>query len=209
MNLQIPLRSVLVLLAFTASAALAHNDPSLSDPSPSDGPCVEEGTAQTVPYDATCCDTPCAMSCKAKGCRTRCCGRDVCVSSIVEVTEKKKCWNVECEKVCIPKVVAPWAKGGSKLKCLGSLLRGKANCSDSCGCGDAACPDCAEGCCQSPRCGKVRCGKVRCVRVLESESYEVTKSECKWEIRRLPPCGQGACGGNCDGQSVGTDGCGN
>jgi hypothetical protein len=54
---------------------------------------------------------------------------------------------------------------------------GCSSCCAACGCASCEC-----------MCGPSICGQVRCVSVLDSKEYEVTKCECKWEIRRLPPC---------------------
>jgi hypothetical protein len=113
--------------------------------------------------------------CHSQAC---CCSREVCVPTIEKVTEERSCWNVTCEKVCIPAVRMPWEAGGSRLT-LFSWLR-----SPCCGTACLTC-GCANGGCT---CCLPACGQVRCVNVLGSEDYEVTKCQCKWEIRRLPPC---------------------
>jgi hypothetical protein len=112
-------------------------------------------------------------SCRVCNCQQCCCPREVCVPTIEKVTEKESCWTVTGEKVCIPAVRLPWQSGGSPLT-LFSWLRHP--CCTTCKCANC------EACCPPV------CGQVRCVNVLDSKEYEVTKCECKWEIRRLPPC---------------------
>jgi hypothetical protein len=122
----------------------------------------------------------------------RCCrGRDVCCATVEEATEEKSCWNVKCEKVCIPAVRLPWEPGGSKLTLFSWLnKRAKCQCGSPATCGEQ-CDQCAgasEGWCAP------KCGPVRSIRVLESESYEVKTCRCKWEIRHLPGCCEAQCG---------------
>jgi hypothetical protein len=115
------------------------------------------------------------------------------VATVEKEKVEKHCWCTETKKICVPKVVCPWSKGGSGLT-LFSFLKNRGGC-----CGDAYCSD-ACGCCNNGCCGngcgcmKPRCGKVICVRDLKKKTYECEKCVCKWEIRRLPACcGQGCC----------------
>lgn len=187
--------------------------------------------AQVVPTGCcgkTCCEPSCGgYSCCDEDYRSECCGRDgclvanmrcreccgkVCQSTIEEVTEEKSCWKIECEEICVPRVVCPWAEGGSGLT-LFSCLK-KRGCSANCGdtCGDCCDSCCGNGCCGKGGCNAPRCGDVRCVRVLDSEDYEVTKCKCNWDIKegcyRYGPgcgsdCGCGECGDACGcGRSV-------
>ena len=156
---------------------------------------------------AGCCDVSCSDATCGNGCGdcvgNRCCrGRDVCCATVERVKEEKSCYCVDCEKICVPKVVCPWAKGGSGLTLFNCLKSKKCN---GCGCGQS-CGDCCDSCCDTCNngCGNCcggccipRCGEVKAVRVLDSKDYEVTKCECKWKIRRLPPCGS-SCGSCCD-----------
>ncbi len=107
------------------------------------------------------------------------CGRDVCCLKMEQEQVTKHCWDVECKKICVPPITFPWE--GSGL----SLFKGFGK---SCSCKEGRCPKCTTR----------RCGKVRSIRVLKREQYEVTKCQCKWEVRRLPACRcDGACGGTC------------
>lgn len=158
-----------------------------------------------------CCEPSCGCEAGCGDCcGCDCCCREVCVASVEKEKVEKHCWKVECDKICIPKVVCPWGEGGSGLT-LFSWMK-KKGCNS--GCGDACCADvcgtgcCSRGCCSSGCCNgccpKPRCGKVRCVRDIKKETYECDTCVCKWEIKRLPPCcGDGCCGDACCGESCG------
>ncbi|TWT88523.1 hypothetical protein Mal64_20060 [Pseudobythopirellula maris] len=160
----------------------------------------------------------CSASCDA-------CGSDTCYAEAEEVTVEKHCWEIECEKVCVPPVRFPWQCGGSKLTLFSWLDKNKcgdccsdgccseACCADACGCGAGCCePTCGcDGCCCDMDCDCESCPplccndklsclspwgcKVRCVRDLKKETCEVTKCEYKWEVRRLPACCPDGCCG--------------
>lgn len=166
-----------------------------------------------------CCDEKYHSECCGEGCLLKnihlhdCCGK-VCTSKVEEVTEEKSCWKVECEEICVPRVVCPWSEGGSGLTIFNFLKKGhKAGCGDCCDtCGDGCC---GGGCCHSGCCMTPRCGDVRCVRTLASESYECSKCVCKWDIKegcfRYGPgcCGSGCGDSGCCGSSMGCgDDCG-
>jgi hypothetical protein len=53
------------------------------------------------------------------GNRDRCpdCGNATCVPSLETVKEKKQCWIVECEKICIPHIRWPWQSCCELPKC--------------------------------------------------------------------------------------------
>ena len=133
-----------------------------------------------------CCET-------CQGC---CRGRDLCCPTVEEVKEEQSCWKVRSEKVCVPAIRLPWEPGGSGIT-LFSWLKPRGtpgHCGDGVPCSEEV-RDCGLPCadihCQP------KCGPVRCVCVLEEETFEVTKCQCKWEIRRQPCCCHGpcACGG--------------
>ena len=208
----------LILLA-AATSAMAQ--PPLPDALASSAICCgsacdEPACGALACWPSDCCGPDC---CDEKY-RSECCGKGfllknmrlhdscgkVCMSKVEEVTEEKSCWKIECEEICVPRVVGPWAEGGSGLTLFNFLKKkghaaGCGDCCDTC-CGSDCCTD---GCCQQPR-----CGDVRCVRTLASESYECTKCQCKWDIK--DGCyryGPGSCAGGCG--SAGCDaaiGCG-
>lgn len=166
------------------------------------------------------CEDGCGDACTCnQPCRSANCGKGrgpdkVCCSTVEEVTEERSCWKIECEEICVPRIVCPWGEGGSGLtlfNCFKNRGGSKAGCGDCCsscgdtcgtgccgnGCGNGDC--CGGGCCITPR-----CGDVRCVRDLASEDYEVTKCKCKWDIK------EGCCGSDCcGGCGCGGCGCGN
>lgn len=45
------------------------------------------------------------------------CGHAVCVPSIEKVKEKKHCWRIECEQICIPHIRWPWQSCCEPPKC--------------------------------------------------------------------------------------------
>jgi hypothetical protein len=157
-------------------------------------------TAAQTEFTECGCDASCCQEC-GDACRGCTCCRDVCCPMVEEVKEKKSCWKVNCEKVCVPAISLPWEPGGSPLT-LFNCLRGHEK--SSCGCECASCDskaNCGDTCCsctQCCRCEPVRCGTVRAVHVLEEESRDVTKCKTKWEIKSvLPTCGN-CCETRCD-----------
>jgi hypothetical protein len=110
---------------------------------------------------AGCCDG--GSSCCS--CEPVCCPR--CVVGEVE----KKCWNVKCKPVCIPKFRWPWEcrakpKGSCAVDCGFAV--------DTC-CGDECCGEC----CSTPP----KCGKVKTVTVLEEHKYTCKECGYEWDIK--------------------------
>lgn len=121
------------------------------------------------------------------------CGK-VCQAKIEEVTEEKSRWNVGCKEICVPRVVCPWAPGGTGITTFNFMK----NTVSSGGCNEPECfenlpTDCIY--CEEPR-----CGDVRCVRTLEREPYEVRRSVANWDTTNCMKygdnCGCDDC--NCD-----------
>lgn len=121
------------------------------------------------------------------------CGK-VCEAKIEEITEEKSRWNVGCEEICVPRVVCPWAPGGSGITTFNFMK----NTISTGGCNDPECfenlpTDCVY--CEQPR-----CGDVRCIRTLESEDYETRRCVAEWDIKqncyRYGP--RRSCGCACD-----------
>lgn len=147
------------------------------------------------------CGTNCANGGQAAGCVDCRSGRDACCPTMEEVTEEKSCWNVTCEKVCVPAIRMPWEPGGSRLT-LFSWLRRHDNRSH---CGECVADGEIGDDCFGKSAGHsypAKCGAVRCVSVLEADSYEVTTCRCKWEIRRLPSCDANCCAGMIEAQPL-------
>lgn len=113
--------------------------------------------------------------------------------------EEKSCWEVECEKICIPCVVFPWQKWKAKKNGCG-----KSNCECCAGTCDSAAGGCDGGCddgCGSC-CSSVNNGaRVRTVRKLVKKKYECPVCKYKWEPACCGNgCGDGCCdSGRCDG----------
>jgi len=170
-------------------------------------PASDEITPCSCCQEECCCEPGCITCCECACCE------EICCPTVQMVTEEKACWDVKCKKVCVPAVRFPWEEGGCRhnriLDCLCRLCcgscsyaayggpRAAANCCDGCS-PPLVLPDDCGGCCSSCGCGvcddccsccQTKCGYVRCVNVLEERTYDITKCECKWEVRRLPCCG--------------------
>lgn len=122
------------------------------------------------------------------------CGK-VCQGTIEEVSEKKSRWNVGCKEICVPRVVCPWAEGGTGITTFNFMK----NTVSSGGYNEPECfenlpTDCIY--CEAPR-----CGDVRCVRTLEREPYESRRSVAVWDT--MNNCLQ--YGNGCDCQADGED----
>jgi len=120
---------------------------------------IQQAGFQKPSCGEDCCVEPCCM---------------VCHAEIKTVKEKKHCWEVECEPVCIPKVRCP----------LFDFFRGSSSCD---GCGSEGCNDL--NCCDL-------CGDVRMVRKLVKKEYECEKQVVEWSVRCVSP-GCGKCGEGC------------
>lgn len=122
--------------------------------------------------------------CQQCGCNKLecCCAEPKCCPVRTVEKEKKSCWQVASEYVCIPRFRFPW-------ECC--------DCPASCRCKD---------CCPGPTgsrgpCGPL-CGRVRCVNVLEAHEYECEKCGFQWEVKcvrttrgsRSGPCNCPNCG---------------
>ncbi len=75
------------------------------------------GSEPNCAAEPSCCCEP-SCGCKAgSSCGKDCCGccRDYCVATVEKEKVEKHCWCTETKKICVPKVVCPWSKGGSGL----------------------------------------------------------------------------------------------
>ncbi|QDU79345.1 hypothetical protein Pla110_10530 [Polystyrenella longa] len=97
------------------------------------------------------CDTPCSGCSKILIC---------CPSTTIE-KEKKTCFEVECEHICVPQVNFSW----------------KQLCALACGLADPCEP------------AAPACGKIITVKKLKKENYEVDKVVYKWEIKETHQLG--------------------
>ena len=124
----------------------------------------------------------CGCSKATEGCHSCCEGcMLICSPECKTVKEKKHCWDVECEPVCIPKVRCP-------LFNLFGFGSGASACCDSCG--DQFCNGNCNGNCQ-----QASCGKIRVVRKLKKVEYQVEKTVVEWKVKRCAL----ECGKCCDG----------
>ena len=97
--------------------------------------------------------------------------RTCCEFNVECGKEEKSCWLVECEQICVPRVVFPWQTR-------------KARCRSQAGC----CSACSHGC---GTCTCVNNGaRVRTVKKLKKHKYECPKCEYEWTPRTI-------CGGGC------------
>jgi len=93
-----------------------------------------------------------------------------CLLTIDKKKIKKHCYDVQCKKICIPRISFPWQKG----------------CENGC---DLPC-----SCCPTPPNG----AKTRTVRVLKKFEYECERCQYKW-TPVCASCGNGDCGCNAQG----------
>ena len=118
-----------------------------------------------------------------------------CKLDAEEVEVEKSCFEVECETICVPKVVFPWQTG--KGFCFG-LFAGKKGACDSCdACDGHGCSDCT---------ACVNNGAVlRKVKVLKTKKYKCPACEYTWSAEEsvMGCCDDGCCDGcvtpGCDG----------
>ena len=123
--------------------------------------------------------------CKQCACCPRC--QEKCFVDISKEDVKKHAWDIECKKICIPRVSFPWQLCKSSHRCPGC---GKSCCDrdEVCSCG---CPQPAKG------------AKVRTVRELVKHEYTCKKCKYTWTVKTV---GCGHCGGgNCSGDCVSSD----
>jgi len=91
-----------------------------------------------------------------------------CQAKVTKGTESKRCWGVECKKICIPRVTFPWQT------CKKSHCQSCSTC------------DSGNGCDHCADCPKPRCGRTRYVRVLMKHEYECPV--CKYSFEPVD-CG--------------------
>lgn len=186
--------AVVAVIWPSADAVLAQQANDLPQP-------VRDGAVVPSAYcgDECCCESDCATRCNCQRCQ------EVCSPMVYPTTEERSCWEVKCKKVCVPAVRFPWESGCCAhcrlLDCLCRLCCGScsyaaygsprmaANCCDGCS-PPYLLPDTCDAC--GGRC-HARCGRVRHVNTLEEKTYEVSKCECQWNIRRLPSCSDCGC----------------
>ncbi len=146
-------------------------------------------TAVLLPSNAVraaeCCDGVVNTTCpRCKSC---------CTLKVECGKQEKHCWEIECETICIPRVVFPWQVKRAKAngQCCNSCATG----CDSC---DAGCGSCGKSCL---KCTCVNNGaRVKKVKKLKKKKYECPACKYEW----TPACN--CCGNGC-GNGCGDPGC--
>jgi hypothetical protein len=110
----------------------------------------------------------CATSKHGRHVRCPSCHND-CVLSVSMDETTKHIYDVECETICIPRVVFPWQKRDAVRRC---------GCGEGCAGGQGCCPTANNG------------AKTRCVRKLKKYEYQCPKCKYEWNPRA---CGSSAC----------------
>jgi hypothetical protein len=117
---------------------------------------VESSRSVQLANATDACDVTCGCACGDPNC----CGggqcgrcRDVCCVTREEVEVDKYCWNVNCEKICVPGITFPWEGCGWSFLGHKKASRACDACTGACNCRQAYKP--------------ARCGRVVCVRTLE------------------------------------------
>lgn len=164
---------------------------------------------------------------KAAGCGESCATgacRKICRPKCKTVKEDRKCWEYECEDVCIPPVAIPdlceclrcatgqrgsvgafpWRRVG-KTGCTAGGC-GTTGCAGNCGNCRTRCTACAKGGCAQGLLKRMlsKCSacKVRSVKKLKSKTYEVEKCVVEWEVKSSgigcgKSCASGCTTGRC------------
>ncbi len=110
------------------------------------------------------------------GCDGLCpaCGH-CCNLEAEQVDVEKKCFEIECKVICIPRVVFPWQKKKAR------------GCCDSCdSCDGAGCTNCVHN-----------GAKTRTIKVLKSKKYKCPECKYSWNAEKVG-CGSGCCDSGCD-----------
>jgi hypothetical protein len=106
------------------------------------------------------------------------------------VNEEKECFEIECEQICVPRVVFPWQK-----------RRAQRN-GSACGSCTSSCDACAKSRDSSGNgCGACSCvnngARVKTVKKLKKKSYKCPTCEYEWELACGAGCGEGCCADDC------------
>ena len=104
-----------------------------------------------------------------------------CEFTAEEAMEENTCWQIECEEICVPRVVFPWQTKKARHHSRG-------NCCNACttGCGVCTC---------------VNNGAwVKTIKKLKKHTYECPACKYEWTPKKMcgcGPCGGGNCGACC------------
>lgn len=106
------------------------------------------------------------------------CNCSCCKLNVSKGEEEGYCWEIECEEICVPRVVFPWQNP-------------KRSCDrDRC---------CGDGCCR--RCLKHNGAFVVHVKKPKKRKYKCPKCEYEWNLAHNGRCCSGKCGDCCEGES--------
>ncbi|TWU36654.1 hypothetical protein Q31b_49360 [Novipirellula aureliae] len=109
-----------------------------------------------------------------------------CKLEAKQVEVEKKCYEVECETICVPRVVFPWQTGDCRWFPW-SKKKSQVNPCDACdACDGGGCKVCTN-CVHNG-------AEVRTIKVLKSKSYKCPECEYSWSVDDGPGCGCGASG---------------
>ena len=137
-----------------------------------------------------------------------------CEFKAEEAKEEKSCYKIECEEICVPRIVWPWQNrhlrsgkvrgcgSGCAGGCAGVGCSGGGCTADGCTAGSCGADGCAAGNCGSCfRCKPVchRGARVIKVRTFKKHTYECPTCEYSWSLKKN---GGNGCGGNCGGCSA-------
>jgi hypothetical protein len=127
----------------------------------------------------------CGIACKSDQCCPKC--NHVCKLTAEKVDVEKKCYEVETDYICIPRVVFPWQRPQ------------KSACNSCTSCDGKGCKSCSA----CPNNG----ARIRKIKKLTSKKYKCPECEYTWEAEKKGGCGScggGSCSngccssGNCD-----------
>ena len=124
-----------------------------------------------------CCESECGCEtgsgcsgegCCGEGCCGRCCRCEpICCPRCVVGEVEKKCWNVKCDLICVPRFRWPWECCNKSKRASGA----------DCGCAIDEC------CGQNSGCTLPKCGKVRRIKTLEQHKYTCKECGYEWDIK--------------------------
>ena len=112
-----------------------------------------------------------------------------CELNVEEVKEQKHCWKIECEEICVPRIVFPWQNRHLGCCKTGSCATSR-SCTGEC-CGRTCCGSAGGKCCKTNHNG----ARVKTVRKLVKHDYECPACEYSWTPKKV--CARG-CYGSCN-----------
>jgi hypothetical protein len=95
--------------------------------------------------------------------------RTSCQLEVVSEKEEKSCWQVECDQVCVPRVVFPWQTGKTHSQCRAGCYDSRSNSGGPCTCFNNG-------------------AWVRTIKKLKKHSYECPACKYEWTTKTVT-CG--------------------